>query len=691
MNHILDKLNEEQLHAVTTDNKHVLILAGAGSGKTRAITARIIYLLEEKKINPYNILAVTFTNKAANEMKERVQKETRTGKDLLIKTFHSFGAYLLRREALFCKRSTYFQIYDADDSKKAVTSIMKKYGFQRSELGRINKWIKEYKQQVEDSSAIKYGDEEYLEIYNNYNKFLLDSNCFDFEDLILQPIKLFREYPEIIQKYQKRFKYILIDEYQDTNKAQFELVRALAGGDNNVMVVGDEDQSIYKFRGADINNILSFEKHFEDTKIIRMEQNYRSTSNILNTANNVIDNNSMRIGKNLYTNIKGGEKVNLLEAYNEVDEVEKILYLIDKKQMKLRETAILYRTNNQSRPFEQLLNKNKIPYVIFGTIGFFEREEIKDSVSILKWLINPKDRIAFSRFVNKPARGIGEKSLLEFYAESKKYKDMLDALVNVEKINSISKKAKDGLKTIAEIFKDREIRISEYSIDKLITHYLKELELWEYYKENDINESTEKIANLTEFITSIENRGTGEEALLALLEEVTLTTSIDKDEKTNYNKLKLMTIHNAKGLEFENVFIAGLEEGLFPHANSDTKEEFEEERRLFYVAITRAKKNLTISYCKRRRMFGFEDFQEPSQFLFELPKEYIERTIIENTDYRADEEFSKGDIVRHRDYGKGKIIMIKYTSGKRLATIDFWDYSMMEVILEYTKLERVYD
>lgn len=692
MKDILKELNEQQRQAVESDAKHLLILAGAGTGKTRAITAKIIYLIKNKNISPNNIIAVTFTNKAANEMNERVLKFIKGEKAPLIKTFHSFGAYILRIESFVTGRNNNFQIYDTDDSKKVVTEIIKKFDYSKSETGKIHKWIQNFKQNVENYDTIKFKNEAYKEIYNEYNKYLLNSNCFDYEDLILEPYKIFLKHPEILSKYQNRFKYILVDEYQDTNKSQFELIKLLTGKDNHIMVVGDEDQSIYKFRGADINNILSFEENFIDTKIIRMEENYRSSGNILITANSLIKNNSLRLGKNLFTALEIGNKIKFFEAFNDFDEAEKILYLIEKNNMKFNDTVILYRTNNQSRSFEQVFNKEKIPYIVFGSITFFEREEIKDAISILKWLVNPKDKIAFARFINKPSRGIGNKTLSIFFDESGKYQDIFEALSSIDNFKSINKKAKESFIQIMEIFKDKDTLIERESIDKLLTNYLIKLKLWEYYEVKDNNEHTEKIINLTEFIKSLENRGQGINAILSLLEEVTLVSPID-DDRNYSNKIKLMTVHNAKGLEFENVFIAGMEEGLFPHMNSITQEDYEEERRLFYVAITRAKTNLTISLCRKRNLFGSENFQEPSQFLRELPMNILDKNNFGYSEDYLDKknllDFSIGDIVRHNDYGKGKIIMLKYQHGKHYVAVDFFDHSIKEFILEFSGLEKV--
>jgi len=686
---ILDNLNEIQKKAVSTENKHVLILAGAGTGKTRTITSRIIHLIKNKDISPSNILAVTFTNKAANEMKERIQTYLQKDINMFIKTFHSFGAYILRKEAFLSERSRYFQIYDTEDSKKALKKITSKYNIEKNEINNIYKLIQTYKQEVEKNQPnLYYNLVPFKKIYDKYNDFLKKSNCFDFEDLIIQPIKIFTNYPMVLTKYQSQFKYILVDEYQDTNKSQFELLKLLIGIENHLMVVGDEDQSIYKFRGADINNILNFKTDFPDAEIIRLEENYRSTNNILKTANNVISNNTFRLGKNLYSSKDDGNKIILIESENEKDEAQNILDIINKNNYEHNKTAILYRTNNQSRAFEQVFNKNNIRYILVGNIRFFEREEIKDAVSILKWLINPNDRIAFDRFINKPSRGLGKKTLTAFYENTDDFNNLYEALSNSCKINNLSKKAADIFSHVYSIFKDKDERIKNNNLNEMLFHYLQETGLWDYYKKIDAKEKTEKIDNLQELLKNLEKRDKGIESITSFLEEACLND--DSNNKNNGTYIKLMTVHNAKGLEFENVFVAGIENNLFPHTNSINEyEEYEEERRLFYVALTRAKRNLIISYCRYRNLFGISLEQEPSIFISELPDDLIINNKLNYTKNKKIISFKEGDIVRYKDYGRGKIIKIKEAEGLHLAMIDFWDYAIKELIIEYSNLEKV--
>lgn len=699
MDNLLKSLNKQQKAAVTTTASNVLILAGAGSGKTHTITTRIIYLIKKLNINPQNILAVTFTNKAANEMKERVNTKINSEQKVTIKTFHSFGAYILRSEFYAVQRERNFQIYDDDDSSKLINQIIKNFGLSRSELKPIKKWIQNFKQNSEQYNLVKYKNDLYLDIYRQYNKKLIEANCFDFEDLILQPNKIFEQYPELLKKYQQRFKYILIDEYQDTNNSQLALLKKINNQDSRIMVVGDEDQSIYKFRGADINIILNFKNSFDNSQTIKLEQNYRSTSNILNLANSVIKNNASRLGKNLFSTGSEGDKAIIFDSHDDQEEAERICLILNNKILDFDETAILYRTNNQSRVFEQVFKQYNIPYTIIGSVGFFDREEIKDIVSILKWLINPQDKIAFERFVNKPARGIGKKSLEIFYTEAINYQnDLFECLKNVDNIKKIPLKSRKALFNIYQIFKNKDELFSTMTISELASHYFTELGLKEYFILKDEENNTEKVQNLNDYFYSIKELGCGKEELISYLEEILLSSVITDDSEEYKGTVKLMTIHNAKGLEFENVFIAGLEEGLFPHINSsDNLEGIEEERRLFYVAITRAKKNLYLSFCNQRTLFGRMQFNEPSQFIYELDEKYLNLQYLHNANIFIKNNsnqnnkiaLKKGDIIKHNEYGKGTIINIKKIEDKHLAMIDFWDHSYMELIVEFTKLEKV--
>ncbi|MCG8569752.1 MAG: UvrD-helicase domain-containing protein [Spirochaetes bacterium] len=694
-------LNPQQQKAVATLNQYVLILAGAGSGKTHTITSRIVYLINQLNISPQNILAVTFTNKAANEMAERVADKTAAAiKPPLIKTFHSFGAYFLRQFAFAAGRKNNFVIYDEDDSKKILAPILKEKGYPRSELKAIKNWIKQYKQKDEKIDLTNSRDIAYSEMAKIYNQMLLDNNSFDFEDLLLEPLKILKNYPEIAEPFCKRFQYILVDEYQDTNHTQFELLKQICRQNTQLMVVGDEDQSIYRFRGADIQIILQFAQYFPDSEIIRLEQNYRSTPQILHLANQVIKNNQERIGKNLFSQNQQGKNAAVIDALDEREEAAKILYYIDQQQLPYDHTAILFRTNNQSRTFEQLLNQAGIPYIVYGSIGFFDREEIRDTLLLLKWLINPQDKVAFQRFANKPARGLGDKSLEKFFLTAGNYEnDLYLALQDILQLTTVPKKAREALFNLSKIFSERDTLLENSSLYEIINHYLIELGLWDYYQKKDSETGTDKIANIKEYLGTIEHLEPGKEQIIQYLEEVSLTAGLN-DKKDLSRGIKLMTVHNSKGLEFDHVIIAGLEDGLFPHQNSVVENgSEEEERRLFYVAITRARKTLCFSYCRRRNLFGSWSDSMPSSFFQELDKEYLDLHLLENNIFikPTDENnpytnfffLKKGDKVRHSQYGTGIIMDIKKKHNKHLAMIDFYDYSLKELIIEFSDVEKL--
>ncbi len=701
------ELNDKQLEAVQTDNQYNLLLAGAGSGKTKTLTSRIVHLIENCYTSPYNILAVTFTNKAANEMKERVNSRIKLRTNPLIKTFHGFGAFILRVDGFAVNRDKNFQIYDDKESDKVLNQVLKKFGIDKKQIYHVKNWISKYKQSLENYDKMKYKNLQYREIYSSYNKALEEANCFDFEDLILQPVNIFNKYPEIRQKYSERFTHILIDEYQDTNFSQYSLIKSLCSLKTNLMVVGDEDQSIYKFRGADISIILNFKNDFDGSAVIRLEQNYRSTGNILELANSVIQNNTNRLGKNLFTTFGDGEKAILFDAYDNEQETQKIIHFIKSLELEFSETAVLYRTNSQSRVFETLFTTFKIPYQIVGSTAFFDREEIKDIFGILKWILNPKDKLSFERFVNKPHRGIGAKALETFYQESLCYnQDLFKTLMGLDKI-SLTKKAKEGFLDLKNTFENIYTLLNEKTIPQLIDYFLTKLGLDEYYQEVDYQEQTDKIDNIKELVSTIKNIEKGEENLLNFLEEYSLSASTlreknEKEEIENTNKVKLMTIHNAKGLEFDNVFICGAEDGIFPHSNSIYEDDgIEEERRLFYVAITRAKKRLFISFCKTRSLFyGDYEFQTPSRFLSELKNECLDLQslskeaakkigLFENNKKNKN-NFKVGDKIKHKKYGGGKVLERAEKNGKTLIKIDFYDYGEMEFIAEYEskKMEK---
>ncbi|HPY87357.1 MAG TPA: ATP-dependent helicase [Spirochaetota bacterium] len=684
---IYDTLNERQYEAVFSDDNNILITAGAGTGKTRTIVARIIRLVEKKAVPPENIVALTFTNKAAKEMKNRVDSYFGDDIGVTIKTFHSLGAYILRNSGGFRGRTERFNIYDDDDSLKMVKSVLERDEYQELLPYEVKKDIARYKQSVETGAIAGY---DFQNIYDLYDSALRESNAFDFEDLILKCVDLLRTNPAVKSKYADRFRYILADEYQDTNASQFELLKALSGADTHTTVVGDEDQSIYKFRGATIENILNFQREFVPVKIIKLERNYRSTKQILDLANSVIKNNIGRIDKNLYSK-SIGDKPALSQYEDENEEASRICSAIIDKALSLKDTAILYRTNWQARVFETVLRRKRIPYVVFGAQPYFQREEIKDVIAVLKWLFNPKDKIAFERFVNKPARGIGKKGVLKFYELSTKFDNNL--LETLKNIDSFAKEIKnlDSFLFLKNIFEESPAVADNRLIDSDVSSIMNDLGLIDYYKNLDSKDGGDRIYNINDLSIYLAKY---EGDVAELLEEISLDAN--KAGERPQNALTLSTVHNAKGLEYENVFVAGLEEETFPHRNSigeyDEEDDVDEERRLFYVALTRAKKRLFVSYCSKRSLFGLTKVCRRSRFLSEIEEGLLEEIPRDDclTEQYGEPEYrgiKKGVIVKHKDYGSGKIVNILKKNNKHLATIDFYDYSIMEMILEFTKLE----
>ncbi len=644
---IYDTLNPEQYRAVLHDKGPLLILAGAGSGKTRVLTHRIAYLIEERNVNPYNILAITFTNKAAKEMRERVDKIIGTGAESIwVSTFHSTCVRILRRFIDTIGYNRNFTIYDTDDQKTLMKEICKyleidtKQLSERSILSVISK-AKDELISPEDFSlqAMDYQQKKYAQAYLQYQKRLKANNALDFDDLIFKTVELFQQNREALEFYQRRFRYIMVDEYQDTNTAQFRLIHLLASGlneygerEHNLCVVGDDDQSIYKFRGANIYNILNFEQAFPNTEVIKLEQNYRSTKAILNTANEVICNNKGRKDKSLWTENAEGEPVHFTQFDSDFDEVDNITAeikrIVDSGEAEYKDFAILYRTNAQSRLFEEKLILRNIPYRIFGSVNFYARKEIKDILAYLKTIDNGQDDIAIKRIINVPRRGIGLTTIdkINDYALINEI-SFYEALTRVRSIPGLERASSKILPFVSMIEGLRSrIRLESYQLHDLIddildaTGYLRELE------SEDYEEAKERIANIDELVNklvSYEENAEEQPTLSGFLEEVALVSDIDNlDESTD--NIVLMTLHSAKGLEFPFVYLCGMEEGIFPgymsiHAEHP-EEEIEEERRLCYVGITRAMKYLHLSAAKQRMLRGEAQFNKPSRFIQEIPR-----------------------------------------------------------------------
>lgn len=639
---IYDKLNEQQKEGVFTTEGAVLILAGAGSGKTGVLTHRIAHLIDDLGVNSYNILAITFTNKAAKEMKERVDRLVGMGADSAwIMTFHAACVRILRRYICRIGYDNNFTIYDTDDQKSVIKDILKRKNLDpkqykdRTILSVISN-AKDNLISPDDmyqSSGGNYNTMKTAEIYREYQEQLKKNNAVDFDDIIGLTVKLFNEDKEVLRYYQERFRYIMVDEYQDTNRAQFNLIRLLAGGHGNLCVVGDDDQSIYKFRGADINNILDFEKYFNDAKIIKLEQNYRSTQKILDVANEVIKNNAGRKDKRLWTSVKDGTKVifNVYEnGYEEARGIAEDIahrHLHDRKDYS--DFAILYRTNAQSRSLEEKLIEKNIPYRIYGGINFYARREIKDILAYLKTIDNARDDLAVKRILNVPKRGIGAASVakvddyayendITFYVALRQAKEVPGLQRAVSKV--------EGFVTQIEILKSK----SQYiGVGKLIEEIIETVGYSDYIdaeSESD-EQATERRQNIDELISkAVQYEETVDEpSLSGFLEEVALVADIDNLDENN-DMVSLMTIHSAKGLEFPIVYLAGMEDGLFPSymsISTGDESDIEEERRLCYVGITRAKETLIMSAARMRTVRGETQMNRTSRFVREIPKELL--------------------------------------------------------------------
>ena len=641
---IYDTLNEPQREAVYYTEGPLLILAGAGSGKTRVLTHRIAYLIEEKGVNPWNILAITFTNKAAGEMRERVDRLVGFGSESIwVSTFHSMCVRILRRHISLLGYDTNFTIYDADDQKTLMKDVCKllqidtKIYKERALLAAVSHAKNELvtPEEFRLNAGGDFSQRKIAEVYEEYEKQLKANNALDFDDLLIKTVQLFQTQADVLEYYQERFRYIMVDEYQDTNTVQFELVRLLASKYRNLCVVGDDDQSIYKFRGANIKNILNFEQYFEDAKVIKLEQNYRSTSNILNAANAVIRNNAGRKDKTLWTDNGEGEKIQFRQFDSAYDEAE---YIVDDIRKRVREkeysyhdNVILYRTNAQSRLFEEKFVTANIPYKIVGGINFYARREIKDLLAYLKTVDNGKDDLAVRRIVNVPKRGIGLTSINRVQDYAAAYNiGFYDALRAVDLIPNIGRGA-SKLESFVALIEHFKTDAEDMSISDLLKEIIEETGYIESLQAEDMVEAETRIENIDELLSKVaayeedcEDRNEPA-SLSGFLEEVALVADIDSlDEDTDY--VVLMTLHSAKGLEFPNVYLAGMEDGLFPSymtITSDDPEEVEEERRLCYVGITRAEKELTLTCARRRMIRGETLYNKMSRFLKEIPMELL--------------------------------------------------------------------
>jgi len=731
---ILSSLNPRQKEAVEYTDGPLLILAGAGSGKTRVLTYRIAYLIEKNLAAPQQILAVTFTNKAANEMKQRVEALLKTSvRPLWIGTFHSLCARILHSEAKYAGYQSNFTIYDVDDQQNQIKRIMEFLNINREAVTprSVQYAISQAKNKMKDAKQFEkethdFRTKQIARIFFEYEVALRRNNALDFDDLLIKPIDIFTAHPEVLEKYQNRFRYLLVDEYQDTNKAQYYWVKLLSAKHHNLCVVGDEDQSIYRWRGADIENILSFEQDFPDSKVIRLEQNYRSTQTILKAANAVVAFNLKRLGKNLWSNKGVGDPIKIINARDEVSEANAVVQQIQQQTMhndhSMNEVVILYRTNAQSRALEEQLRRASIPYTIVGGVKFYERKEVKDVLAYLKILVNPGDSISLQRIINFPTRGIGATSLkvLNDFAFRNKI-TLYEAVSRVKEVDGIVSSTKSRIEAFYKMIEDYRKLLDELNAFQIAERVIKEVGLKRIYENTGQVEDESRLENVNELLNSIDifvHDRPGEERLENYLDEISLLTDIDRWDPDRPS-VTLMTLHSAKGLEFPVVFITGLEDGLFPLSSSfNNDDDLEEERRLFYVGITRAQEVLYLLHAQTRHRFRDGDFGSsfrsvPSRFLREIPQEFVQTTTTEeyapshyqqrlrfrrkagqtvaanrlevlpdvNSDYKI------GQYVQHEVFGKGQILGVDASSLGTKLTIQFMNRNIKKLIAEYANLK----
>lgn len=697
---LVDSLNDRQKEAVVNTDGPMLILAGAGSGKTKVLTTKVAYLIEEKNIDPNNILAITFTNKAAKEMKERIFKlEGNSAFYIQISTFHSFGLKILKENCELLGYEKNFTILDSDDSLSIIKKIMKELNIDANKYNpkAIKNVISNNKNEIIDPE--KYSlyvntdfDEIALEVYRKYEKSLKINNAVDFDDLLILPLKLFNNNPGVLQKYQEKYKYVFIDEYQDTNEPQYILSKMISAKYKNITVVGDADQAIFTWRGANYKNILNFEKDYKDAKVVLLEENYRSTKTILNAANNVIKNNKVRKEKNLWTQNEEGSKITYYKAFDEKDEsnyvVNEIKKLIE-KGVNPKDICVLYRANAQSRTVEEAFLTSNISYNIVGSYAFYNRKEIKDLIAYLKLIYNNKDDVSLLRVINYPKRGIGNKAIENLAIKSNVLDKSLYEVID-------SGKELDFKNMIEEIKKEE----SHLTLTELIDMVLDKSGMKKSLEDEKSIEVDIRLENLEEFksIAKAMEINEGIVSLEELLDKLALVSDVSEQKNDNEDKVTLMTMHAVKGLEYDYVFIVGVEEGLFPHSNSlESNDELEEERRLCYVAITRAKKKLYLINARSRILYGKVSSNVPSRFINEISDEYIETIgkkedinvfkpkIDKNKMMNEDNDLHPGDMVNHDKYGFGVVVTIDGS----IATISFKRDGLKKLMKNHKSIHKM--
>ena len=748
MKDYLSQLNESQKLPTVHKNGPVMVIAGAGSGKTRVLTYRIAYLME-MGVDPFSILALTFTNKAAKEMKERIGLivgET-NAKSLWMGTFHSIFARILRSEAEYLGYSSNFSIYDTQDSERLISSIIKelkldkdlyKHRNIRNRISSLKNNLVTVKAYLNNPELVQQDKESrkpmFGKIYQTYVNRCFKASAMDFDDLLLKTNELLNRFPEVLAKYQQRFKYIHVDEYQDTNHSQYLIVKALADKFENICVVGDDAQSIYGFRGANIENILSFQKDYPNSSVYRLEQNYRSTQNIVNAANSVISNNLNKLEKKVWTENEIGEKIELSETPTDSEEgrfvASSIFEAKHNLQLQNDQFAVLYRTNAQSRSIEDALRRKNIPFQIYGGLSFYQRKEIKDILAYLRLIINSKDDESLKRVINYPARGIGLTTLekIQIYSNENNLTlfEVLENIYNYE-IN-VNKGTKEKLFDFFSMIKSFQISNENLNALEILNEVLKRVGIVNLLKNEGTPEAISRIENIEELINAVQDFIEGQKeivdssgSLSEFLEDVALITDLDKEVDNTKPKVSLMTIHLAKGLEFSHVYIVGLEEDLFPSAlSSTTRSDLEEERRLFYVALTRAMKKVTISYSKTRYRWGKLNDCEPSRFISEIEEKYIKsiKSNYINRNFNKLKsnklrfeiperkkplksvsgsstlnstyiDINQGDIIIHNRFGKGQVISTEGSGGDKKAEVLFKTSGTKKILLKFAKYEKI--
>ena len=753
MEDYLGQLNDSQKLPTIHKNGPIMVIAGAGSGKTRVLTYRIAYLME-MGVDPFSILSLTFTNKAAREMKSRISQIVgeSESKSLWMGTFHSIFARILRSESELLGYSSNFTIYDTQDSDRLIATIIKelkldkdlyKYKNIRNRISSLKNNLVTVKAYLSNQELVQQDNESrkpmFGKVYQTYVNRCFKASAMDFDDLLLKTNELLNRFPEVLAKYQERFKYIHVDEYQDTNHSQYLIVKALADKYENLCVVGDDAQSIYGFRGANIENILSFQKDYSNSTVYRLEQNYRSTKNIVNAANSVINNNINKLEKEVWTENESGEKIEINQLINDSEEGRFVSSSIFENKHNLQlnndDFAVLYRTNAQSRSIEDALRRKNIPYQVYGGLSFYQRKEIKDILAYLRVIVNPNDEESIKRIINFPTRGIGQTTLdkLLIFANEKNISlfEVLENL-NPQEIN-INSGTKNKLNEFFLLIKSFQLLNEKLNAFEMVEEVLKRIGIINVLKSEGSPESISRIENIEELINGIKDFIEGEEevvdskgTLSDFLEDVALASELDKDINESEKKVSLMTIHLAKGLEFNQVYIVGLEEDLFPSAlSSTTRADLEEERRLFYVAITRAKKKVTITYAKTRYRWGKLNDCEPSRFITEIDKKYTSfsssystvspiDSLKENQDFIRFKkpknkiqlktlknnpsvsisnsnyiDIKKGDQIIHNRFGKGKVIATEGEGSDKKAEVEFNTSGVKRILLKFAKYKLI--